>query len=184
MKNLGEPYKILVIDADNDLSELMNQKFRQEIRDNRYQFIFMNNLNGFREHDDLSLILTDVQLNGVSVLDSIMPFAEKFNIPVVCVSAYGDMNEIRTAMNLGVVDFLTKPLDFGDLASVMMRVIKSKKMDLFFKIKERINDLKTELERHDHLSKKYPNDVDFKRELYGCASQIHALEWVQNFYHL
>lgn len=178
MKNLGEPYKILIFALGTDMEELINQKFRHEIKDNHYQFIYMNKIDGFREHTDLSLILTDIHIHGNYILDAISAFAEELNVPFVCVSAFGDMENIRKAMNEGATDFLTMPVDFADLYGTMLRAIRSRKIAGIKEIKERIDYLKTELNRYEELSKKYPNDFDYQRELYGSASKIHALEWV------
>ncbi|MEH0020447.1 MAG: fused response regulator/phosphatase [Desulfobacter sp.] len=112
--------KILVVDDEPDLEVLIQQKFRRKIRKNIFEFYFARNgleaLEKLRVHNDIDMILTDInmpQMDGLTLLEELL------KLPVlakaVVVSAYGDMDNIRTAMNRGAFDFLTKPIDFGDL---------------------------------------------------------------------
>lgn len=115
------PHKILVVDDEPDLELLIRQKFRKQIRDHELHFEFAQNgvqaLERLGEHADITVVLSDInmpEMDGLTLLQKI----DEMNNPVlksVIVSAYGDMENIRTAMNRGAFDFLTKPIDFNDL---------------------------------------------------------------------
>lgn len=112
--------KILVVDDEEDLELLIKQKFRRKIRENIYEFIFAHNgkeaLVKVKEHPDLDIILSDINMpvmDGLTLL-SHLPEANPI-LKAVVVSAYGDMQNIRTAMNRGAFDFVCKPVDFTDL---------------------------------------------------------------------
>lgn len=120
--------KILVVDDEVDLEVLVKQKFRKKIRESIYQFIFAQNgeeaLQKVKEHPDLDIILSDINMpvmDGLTLL-SRLPEANPL-IKAVVVSAYGDMQNIRTAMNRGAFDFICKPVDFEDLDVTMAKTI-------------------------------------------------------------
>ncbi|MGZ3755603.1 MAG: adenylate/guanylate cyclase domain-containing protein [Mucilaginibacter sp.] len=121
--------KILVVDDEADLELLVKQKFRRKIRENVYEFVFAANgeeaLQKVSEHPDLDIILSDINMpvmDGLTLL-SRLPEANPM-IKAVVVSAYGDMQNIRTAMNRGAFDFVCKPVDFEDLDLTMEKTIK------------------------------------------------------------
>ncbi len=121
--------KILVVDDEPDLELLVKQKFRRKIRDNLYEFIFARNgeeaLQKVKEHPDLDIILSDINMpvmDGLTLL-SRLPEANPM-LKAVVVSAYGDMQNIRTAMNRGAFDFVVKPVDFEDLDLTMEKTIR------------------------------------------------------------
>src|ERR1700744_354831 len=112
--------KILVVDDEADLEALVKQKFRRKIRENVYEFVFAQNgeeaLQMVGEHPDLDILLSDINMpimDGLTLL-SRLPEANPI-LKAVVVSAYGDMQNIRTAMNRGAFDFVCKPVDFEDL---------------------------------------------------------------------
>ncbi|MBD1391529.1 adenylate/guanylate cyclase domain-containing protein [Mucilaginibacter glaciei] len=120
--------KILVVDDEADLEILVKQKFRKKIRENVYEFIFAQNgeeaLQMVKEHPDLDIILSDINMpvmDGLTLL-SHLPEANAM-LKAVVVSAYGDMQNIRTAMNRGAFDFVCKPVDFEDLDLTMEKTI-------------------------------------------------------------
>ena len=120
--------KILVVDDEADLEMLVKQKFRKKIRENIYEFIFAQNgeeaLQKVSEHPDLEIILSDINMpvmDGLTLL-SRLPEANPM-LKAVVVSAYGDMQNIRTAMNRGAFDFICKPVDFEDLEVTMEKTI-------------------------------------------------------------
>lgn len=120
--------KILVVDDEADLELLVKQKFRRKIRENVYEFVFAQNgeeaLQKVKEHPDLDIILSDINMpvmDGLTLL-SRLPEANPM-IKAVVVSAYGDMQNIRTAMNRGAYDFVCKPVDFEDLDLTMEKTI-------------------------------------------------------------
>lgn len=120
--------KILVVDDEADLEMLVKQKFRRKIRENTYEFIFARNgeeaLQKVHEHPDLDIILSDINMpvmDGLTLL-SRLPEANSL-LKAIMVSAYGDMQNIRTAMNRGAFDFVCKPVDFDDLDLTMEKTI-------------------------------------------------------------
>ena len=121
--------KILVVDDEPDLELLVKQKFRRKIRENLYEFVFAQNgeeaLQKVKEHPDLDIILSDINMpvmDGLTLL-SRLPEANPM-LKAVVVSAYGDMQNIRTAMNRGAFDFVVKPVDFEDLDLTMEKTIR------------------------------------------------------------
>lgn len=120
--------KILVVDDEADLEMLVKQKFRRKIRENTYEFIFARNgeeaLLKINEHPDLDIILSDINMpvmDGLTLL-SRLPETNSL-LKAIMVSAYGDMQNIRTAMNRGAFDFVCKPVDFDDLDLTMEKTI-------------------------------------------------------------
>ena len=126
---MQEPYKILVVDDEPDLELLMLQRMRRNIREGRYSFVFAQNgveaLEKLHQDKDIDMVLSDInmpQMDGLALLEQIPKVAP--NIRSVIVSAYGDMKNIRTAMNRGAFDFVTKPLDFEDLQVTIDRTLR------------------------------------------------------------
>jgi adenylate cyclase len=120
--------KILVVDDEEDLEALIKQKFRQKIREKEYEFHFAMNgreaLEKMAENDDISLVLSDINMPEMDGLTLLSNMNEKFPlIKAVIVSAYGDMENIRVAMNRGAFDFITKPIDFDDLSLTIKKTI-------------------------------------------------------------
>jgi adenylate cyclase len=120
--------KILVVDDEADLEILIKQKFRQKIRDHSYEFVFANNgkhaLEQLQEHADVDIVLSDINMPEMDGLTLLSKLNEQHTIlKSVIVSAYGDMENIRTAMNRGAFDFVTKPVDFNDLELTIEKAI-------------------------------------------------------------
>jgi class 3 adenylate cyclase/AmiR/NasT family two-component response regulator len=120
--------KILVADDEPDLETLIRQKFRQKIRDRHYEFVFAVNgkdaLDKLALHPDVQVVLSDInmpEMDGLTLLGKLNESSPL--IKAVIVSAYGDMDNIRTAMNLGAFDFITKPINFDDLSITMDKTI-------------------------------------------------------------
>lgn len=121
--------KILVADDEVDLEVLIKQKFRQKIREQQYEFIFAVNgndaLDKIQLHPDVDMVLSDINMPEMDGLTLLSRLAESSPlIKSVIVSAYGDMENIRTAMNRGAFDFITKPINFEDLALTMEKTLK------------------------------------------------------------
>jgi len=120
--------KILVADDEADLEMLIKQKFRQKIREQQYEFIFAVNgndaLNKIVEHPDVDMLLSDINMPEMDGLTLLSRMSETNPlIKSVIVSAYGDMENIRTAMNRGAFDFITKPINFEDLSLTIIKTI-------------------------------------------------------------
>jgi sigma-B regulation protein RsbU (phosphoserine phosphatase) len=123
-------HKIMVVDDEPDLQMLILQKFRKKIREEVYEFHFAENglqaLEILNETDDISLILSDINMPKMDGLCLLQELQNKNNhaLKTVIVSAYGDMKNIRTAMNCGAFDFITKPIDFSDLELTIEKGLK------------------------------------------------------------
>ncbi|RXF68292.1 adenylate/guanylate cyclase domain-containing protein [Arcticibacter tournemirensis] len=120
--------KILVVDDETDLELLVKQKFRRKIRENIYEFVFAQNgaeaLEKLQLHPDLDIVLSDINMpvmDGLTLLNR-LPDVNP-TIKAIIVSAYGDMENIRTAMNRGAFDFVCKPVNFDDLDVTMEKTI-------------------------------------------------------------
>ncbi|HTQ65338.1 MAG TPA: adenylate/guanylate cyclase domain-containing protein [Puia sp.] len=120
--------KILVADDETDLEILIKQKFRKQIREQHYSFIFAINgndaINKLQENTDVDIVLSDInmpEMDGltlISKLNSVSPL-----VKAIVVSAYGDMDNIRSAMNKGAYDFICKPVNFDDLELTIEKTI-------------------------------------------------------------
>ena len=124
---------ILVVDDEPDLERLVRQRMRRDIRAGRYKFYFAQNgveaLERLEEHADIDMVLSDInmpRMDGLALLEQI-PKVDP-NLRAVIVSAYGDMKNIRTAMNRGAFDFITKPIDFDDMRITIERTLSHMKV--------------------------------------------------------
>ncbi len=113
--------KILVVDDEQDMQTLFQQRFRKEIRDGIVQFAFAISgeqaLEYMQANDhEAVLILSDINMPGMSGLELLEKIKHKYVTPppvVMMITAYGDADNYNTAMKLGADDFLTKPVDFA-----------------------------------------------------------------------
>ena len=122
-------YKILVVDDEPDVEPLVLQRMRRDIRSRKYEFVFAHNgveaVELLNKDEDIDMVISDInmpQMDGLTLLEQISEINP--NIRSIIVSAYGDMKNIRTAMNRGAFDFVTKPLDFGDLRVTIERTLR------------------------------------------------------------
>ncbi len=120
--------RILVIDDEQDMQSLINQRFRKQIKENIFSFEYAFNgieaLEKLKTLEDIYLIVTDINMpgmDGITLLNKI----KEINRPIMSlvVSAYGDMKNIRSAMNAGAFDFLTKPFDFVDFETTLDKTL-------------------------------------------------------------
>lgn len=121
--------KILVADDEADLETLIRQKFRQKIREQVYEFVFAENgrdaLEKLLLHADIDIVLSDINMPEMDGLTLLSKIGESHPLlKTVMVSAYGDMDNIRIAMNGGAFDFITKPVNFEDLELTIEKTIK------------------------------------------------------------
>ena len=125
-----KPVKILSVDDEQDLELLLTQYFRREIRKGEYQFFFAHNgleaLTLLLREKDIDIILSDINMPEMDGLTLLTKVNELQNPALKCimVSAYGDMNNIRSAMNNGAFDFATKPIDLDDLSLTIKKAIE------------------------------------------------------------
>ena len=118
------PPRVLVVDDEPDVETLIRQRFK---RRNGFEFVFARNgqeaLEKVRKDPELSLVVTDINMpvmDGLALLRSLNELDGRL-VKAIILSAYGDMENIRTAMNRGAYDFLTKPIDFEDFESTLKR---------------------------------------------------------------
>jgi sigma-B regulation protein RsbU (phosphoserine phosphatase) len=128
--NLSGPYKILVVDDEPDVEPLVLQRMRRKIRSGVYTFVFAQNgveaLEKLHEDEGIDMVLSDInmpQMDGLTLLEQIPKVDPELR--AVIISAYGDMKNIRTAMNRGAFDFVTKPIDFEDLEVTIERTLSN-----------------------------------------------------------
>jgi class 3 adenylate cyclase len=120
---------ILFVDDEADLQALVLQKFRRQIREGAVTVIFAHDgieaLESIERHPHVDMVVSDInmpRMDGLSLLQKLQEAEDKKS--TIIVSAYGDMSNIRTAMNRGAFDFLTKPIDFGDLEATIEKTIR------------------------------------------------------------
>lgn len=115
---------ILVVDDEPDIELLFRQQFRRELRSGRFTMDFAQTgdsaLQRIRDADDASLILilSDINMPGMTGLE-LLPKAkaERPDVPVIMITAYGDVETTRRALEGGAERLVTKPIDFADLRS-------------------------------------------------------------------
>jgi adenylate cyclase len=121
--------RILFVDDEPGLEALVQQKFRHQIRDAEISFLFAHDgveaLAVLEANRDVQMVVADInmpRMDGLSLLQKLRENEEELS--TIIVSAYGDMANIRTAMNRGAFDFLTKPIDFLDLETTIAKTIR------------------------------------------------------------
>lgn len=122
--------QILVVDDETDVRDLFQQRFRREIRSGELQFSFafsgeeaMTFLRA--HHSEVLIILSDINMPGMSGLELLSHVKEEFEMPpttMMMITAYGDDESYRQAMQLGANDFLVKPVDFTLLKNKLLQL--------------------------------------------------------------
>jgi sigma-B regulation protein RsbU (phosphoserine phosphatase) len=186
------PVKILVVDDEPDLELLIRQKFRRHIRDGQFSFVFAHNgleaLHELQVDPAIDLVLTDIKMPEMDGLTLLAKLNElNLLLKAVIVSAYGDMENIRTAMNRGAADFLTKPIDFND-----MEITVKKTLDQLQTLRQAVHEhdqlvaIRNELDVASHIQQSilprvfppFPQRRDFEI----CAEMLPAREVGGDFY--
>ena len=150
--------KLLSVDDELDLELLLTQYFRRKIRKGEYEFFFAHNgleaMQMLLQHPDIDIVLSDINMPEMDGLTLLKKIKDRNNpaLKVIMVSAYGEMSNIRQAMNNGAFDFATKPIDLDDL----QRTIE--------KAKEEIEFVKQTQKEHGQL-------VDLKADL-SLAAEV------------
>jgi adenylate cyclase len=159
------PAKILAVDDEPDFELLLTQRFRRQIREGEFTFRFARDgeeaLTALAAEPDTDLILLDINMPVMDGLTLLARLREKqMPVKAIIVSAYGDMTNLRTAMNRGAFDFVTKPVDLNDL-----EITIRKTLDDIGKLRE-IERLRAAAERaRNNLSRYFsPNLVDMLAE--------------------
>ena len=130
--------KILAVDDEPDFELLIKQRFRRQIRDAEFEFRFAHHgeeaLATLLAEPDIELMLLDINMPVMDGLTLLTELRERqLEVQAIIVSAYGDMTNLRTAMNRGAFDFVTKPVDLRDLEitvrKALANVAKLREMD-------------------------------------------------------
>ncbi|MDR2119109.1 MAG: SpoIIE family protein phosphatase [Tannerellaceae bacterium] len=152
------PVKILSVDDEQDMEILLTQYFRRKIKKGEYEFAFAHNgveaLQMLLDRPDFDIILSDINMPEMDGLTLLTKINEMRNPALKCimVSAYGDMENIRTAMNRGAFDFTTKPINLEDMECTIEKAI------------EQIAFIKNAQQEHTQL-KSIQSDLKIAREI-------------------
>lgn len=127
---MSAKHKIMVVDDEDDVAQLVRQKFRKQIREGEYDFVFAQNgadaLAKLHDNPDTDMVFSDINMPEMDGLTLLGKLAEGSPLlKTVIISAYSDMENIRAAMNRGAFDFLCKPLDFNDFEQTLLKTLKS-----------------------------------------------------------
>jgi adenylate cyclase len=167
---------ILVVDDEPDLEALVLRRFRRQIREGRMGFVFARDgleaLRSIEQHPHIDLVVLDInmpRMDGLSLLAKLQEREDKKS--AIIISAYGDMSNIRSAMNGGAFDFLTKPIDFADLEATIKKTIRH--IEVLREARRR----QTEAERaHASLSRYFSPELA-KRLAAGDACDDMQVRW-------
>ena len=120
--------KILLVDDEPDIEFLVKQKFRKQLSTGVFTLLFAQNgedaLDLLKQDDHIAVVISDINMPGIDGL-TLLQRVKAFNpaIMTIVISAYGDVKTFRAAMNVGVFDFIVKPIDFNDLGDTMNRAL-------------------------------------------------------------
>jgi sigma-B regulation protein RsbU (phosphoserine phosphatase) len=157
-QSLQSGVKILVVDDESDMEPMIRQKFRRHIREKTFDFEFAFNgveaLEKIVEFPEIGIVLSDINMPEMDGLTLLSKLKEMKNpgLKTVIISAYGDMDNIRTAMNRGAYDFITKPVNFDDLEITINKTLGE------------ILAIRHWLHEHDQLVS-IQNDLNISREI-------------------
>ena len=121
--------KILLVDDEYSFERLVRQRLRHKIKEGQYELLFATDgleaLKILEQDHSIDMVLTDINMPNMDGLTLISELTKKYPfLKSVVVSAYGDMKNIRTAMNLGAFDFITKPINFNDLETTINKTFQ------------------------------------------------------------
>lgn len=167
---------ILFVDDEPDLEALILQKFRRQIRDGLVTIMFARDgleaLQSLEQNPHVDMVVSDInmpRMDGLSLLAKLQEAEDKKS--TIIVSAYGDMSNIRTAMNRGAFDFLTKPIDFADLEMTIQKTIRH--IEMLREVRRR----QTEAERaHAALSRHFSPELAKRLAASGESDGI-EVQW-------
>jgi adenylate cyclase len=175
-------HRILVVDDEPDLETLVQQRFRRQVRDGAFDFLFAHDgveaLTLLEDNRDVDVVVTDInmpRMDGLTLLRKLQENEAKLS--TIIVSAYGDMANIRNAMNGGAFDFITKPIDFSDLEATIVKTIRH--LEILREAQRRLTEAErahTSLSRYfsPNLAKRLASDAD-TIDLGGQRREIAAL---------
>lgn len=152
--------QILIVDDEADVELIFRQKFRRRIRKGELEFFFAEDgaaaLQVLRQQPEIALVFTDLNMpmmGGLALLRELRAL-ERRELVALVVSAYGDMDNIRAAMNQGAFDFLTKPIDLDDLELVLeksMQEVENRRKGI--ETEEKLSESEAQRKESDYLRK-------------------------------
>ena len=181
--------KILIVDDEVDVETLISQKFRRKVRRSEWELTFSRNgeeaLDVLQENPEIDIVLSDInmpKMDGLTLLQKIRE--EKFDLRTIMVSAYSDIENIRTAMNNGAFDFITKPINFQDMEITIERSFGNlKDTREALRSRDDLLILKKELNlAHKIQQSILPNEFDIHSSCQAKAIMVPAKEVGGDFY--
>ena len=170
--------KILMVDDEPDLRPLILSRMRRDIRAGKYEFIFAEDgveaVDILSSDKEIDIIITDInmpRMDGLTLLSEISEINP--DTVSIVVSAYGDMPNIRTAMNRGAFDFVTKPINFQDFRVTISRTLSHlEECRVAESAKERLLALEKELDLAKRMQRSilpdvFPDSREF--QIYACT---------------
>lgn len=165
--------KILVVDDEPEIIGMIKLKMRNQIKENKYRFVFAKSAYEAlsileNEHENIDILVSDINMPGMNGISLVNKVNDKFpSIKSVMVTAYSDMNNIRSAMKNGVHDYLTKPLNFADFETTLDKTIA-------YAIKEKnIQETKIKLQKElEDANKKLSAAVNKEKEINRLKSNF------------
>jgi len=174
--------KILVVEDETQFERLILQRFRRKIRAGTFAFFFAANgreaLAILEKEPGIKIVLSDINMPEMNGIELITAIHEKYPlIRTVIVSAYGDMENIRSAMNQGAFDFITKPINFTDLETTINKTLEEVEVLEQAKRSEELAIRNEQLEELDRLKSELFTNIahEFRTPLtviLGMAKQI------------
>lgn len=156
--------KILVVDDESQVERLVLQRFRKQIKNNQFDFVFaqsgMEALEILTQDQNIDVVLSDInmpQMDGFAFIEKLYNLAP--NLKVIMVSAYGDMHNIRKAMNLGAYDFITKPIDFEDLEATINKALKDIEVLRQAKRADELSEKNQQLQELDEMKSRFFTNI-------------------------
>lgn len=174
--------KVMVVDDEPDLELLIRQKFKKQVRNQELELVFA--INGRDALEKLAqvpadLMLTDINMPEMDGLTLLGEIASRYPLmKAVVVSAYGDMSNIRTAMNRGAFDFVTKPIDFADLEITITKTIQEvQTLQQAIRNRDQLVSLQKELDIANKIQQSIlPQTFPTGKEFEICAKMAPARE--------
>lgn len=153
------PTHVLVVDDEIDMKPMFELRFRQAMRAGEVSFDFAHDgytaLEHVKRNGNFDIVLCDInmpRMNGLTLLKELQSLRQ--DLKVVMVSAYGDLDNIRAAMNLGAFDFVTKPIDFEDLKTTI-----AKTMDAVAERRKLLDERNAAVLARNNLSRYFPPNI-------------------------
>jgi CheY-like chemotaxis protein len=182
MSTPSNPATILVVDDESQMEPLFQLRYRKNLKAGEYQFIYV--LSAFEalelldQNPAIDIVLCDINMPGMNGL-TLLPklFERNEMLRVVMVSAYGNMQNIRKAMNLGAYDFVTKPIDFDDLKMTIKKTLKGVEIGKRAKMSKELEEKNQNLMALDQMKSHFFTNIshEFRTPLtaiLGTADQI------------